>query len=204
MKRYQYGHALELANPALSGVEKYYLYPGMEFKSIEKWWPDSGVRPTPHEGVDFCYYRKRSGEEFFFTPEIRIPAMTEGVIVAVCQDYLGQTVFLDHRYDSPLRFLSMYAHMVPRTDLQPGQRIRAGEVLGTVADTTGRKNRMPAHLHLSLIQVDKKVAPDEFSWDLICNSERDSLLDPLQYIDSEMMEKRSCNSWKERALDGIS
>lgn len=204
MSRYRYCHFLERVNPALTGIEKFYLYPGMEFQSEVKWWPDSGVRPTLHEGIDFCYYRNSSGEEFVFTPEIRVPVMAAGQVVAICQDYLGQTVFLDHLYDSPLRFLSIYAHMVPSKDLQAGQRVSAGEIIGEVADTAGRKNRMPTHLHLSIMQVDKEVVPEHFTWDLICNSERGSLLNPLQYIEEDMIEIRPFNHWKERALDETS
>lgn len=204
MNRYRYCHFLEQVNSSLSGIETFYLYPGMEFQSEVKWWPDSGVRPTLHEGIDFCYYRKPSGEEFAFTPEIHVPVMADGKIAAVCQDYLGQTVFLDHLYDSPLRFLSIYAHMVPHSDLQAGKRVQAGEVIGTIADTAGRKNRMPAHLHLSIMQVDKEVIPAHFTWDLICNSERGSLFDPLRYIDTGMIEQRSYNHWKARVLDEIS
>lgn len=204
MNRYRYCHFLEQVNPSLAGIEKYYLYPGMEFQSEVKWWPDSGVRPTLHEGIDFCYCRKPSGEEYVFTPEIQVPVMAEGEIAAVCRDYLGQTVFLDHQLDSSLRFLSMYAHMIPKAGLQAGQRVQAGDIIGTIADTTGRKNRMPAHLHLSIMQVDKEVAPAHFTWDLICNSERGSLLDPLRFIDTEMIEKRSQNHWKEQALNEIS
>ncbi len=200
MSGYNFCYFLKQVNPALSGIEKYCLYPGMEFMSKVKWWPDSGVRPTLHEGVDFCYYQKESGEEFVFTPEIQVPVMAEGKIAAVCKDYLGQTVFVDHLHDSPLRFLSLYAHMDPRYDLQAGLRVQAGDIIGTIAETTGRKNRMPSHLHLSLMQVGKEVAPASFTWDMICNSQRSSLLDPLQYIDSEMVEKRSHNHWKEGEL----
>ena len=177
-------------------MERYYLYPGMEFRSEVKWWPDHGVRPTLHEGIDFCYYRSSSGREFAFTPEIRVPVMAAGKIIAICDDYLGQTVFLDHLHDSSLRFISVYAHMVPGRMLQPGQDLQPGEIIGTVADTTGRKNRMPGHLHLSIMQVEKSVAPQQFTWNLICSSERSSLVDPLTVIESEMIEMRPDNHWK--------
>jgi murein DD-endopeptidase MepM/ murein hydrolase activator NlpD len=169
-----------------------------------KWWPDVGVRPTLHEGIDFCYYGKPSGQECAFTPDIHVPVMAEGEVVAVCPDYLGRTVFLDHCHDSPLRFLSIYAHMVPHPDIQAGRRVEAGEVIGTIADTTGRKNRMPAHLHLSIMEVEKEVPPEHFTWDLICNSELGRLLDPLQFIEKDMIEKRLYNHWKEQLLNEVS
>lgn len=201
MSQYRYCYLLKQVNQSLAGSDKFYLYPGMEFQSKVKWWPDSGVRPTAHEGIDFCYYCKPSGKESVFTPEIRVPVMAEGQIIAICQDYLGQTVFLDHLYESSLRFLSVYAHIVPEEDVSLGQKVQAGDIIGNVADTIGRKNRMPAHLHLTVMQVDRKVASSEFTWDLICNSNRGSLLDPLQFIEGNMIEKRTSNHWKERALN---
>ena len=117
----------------------------------------------------------------------------------ICQDYLGQTVFLDHLRDSPLLFLSIYAHIVPNNTLLVGQRVQAGDIIETLADTTERKNRMPAHLHLSIMEVDKGVAATQFTRDLICSSRRGSLIDPLQIIEAGMIEICFRNHKKERA-----
>lgn len=199
-----YCQELVASNPSLSGFTEFYLYPGMEFQSPVKWWPDSGIRPTLHEGIDFCYFRTTSGEEKAFSPEICVPVMTAGKIVAICRDYLGYTVFFEHLYKMDQRFLSIYAHIVPRQDVHTGQHLQGGEIIGQVADTAGRKNRMPAHLHLSIMQIDQEVTEEMLTWDLICNSERGRLIDPLEEIDTKQITMRKHNHWKEEALKGFS
>jgi hypothetical protein len=148
---------IEEQNNCLAGMKRLNLYPGMEFRSEIKWWPDKGMRPTPHEGVDLCYYIDSTGEECRVTPEFRVPVMATGRILAISKDYLGKTVFLDHEYEQPSRFLSIYAHIIPIPDLKTGDKVCAGDVIGTVADTTGKKNRIPAHLHISLMIVASAV-----------------------------------------------
>jgi hypothetical protein len=199
-----YCQELVASNPQLSGLTEFYLYPGMEFQSPVKWWPDSGMRPTLHEGIDFCYFGTSSGEEKVFSQEISVPVMTAGKIVAICPDYLGYTVFFDHLYGMDLRFLSIYAHIIPRQTLRTGQHLQGGKVIGHVADTTGRKNRMPAHLHLSIMQVDREVTEEMLTWDLICNSARGTLVDPLEVIGREYISMREYNHWKEEVLRGLS
>lgn len=176
---------LESANPCLAGVKSFHFYPGMLFGSREKWWPDSGMRPTCHEGIDICFYTDRSGKELQFTSGIRIPAMASGRLFATCRDFLGRSLFIDHSVDGPSRWLSVYAHIVPSRDLKVGQQVETGEVLGTVADTAGRKNRMPAHLHLSLIEIPRTLPPDILDWSFICTSETVRLVDPLSMLCSE-------------------
>ncbi|MDJ0622372.1 MAG: M23 family metallopeptidase [Desulfocapsaceae bacterium] len=199
-----YCEDLAACNPSLHDLTHFYLYPGMEFQSQLKWWPDSGLRPTLHEGIDFCYYRTSSGKELTFSPEIRIPVMASGKIMAICQDYLGHTVFLDHLYETTERFLSIYAHIVPQHNLNVGQPIEKGEVIGKVADTSGRKNRMPGHLHLSIMKVDRQVSEEMLTWDLICNSERSRLIDPLEVIIAQKITMRKHNHWKEEVMKSLS
>jgi murein DD-endopeptidase MepM/ murein hydrolase activator NlpD len=188
---------LESANPCLAGVKSFHFYPGMLFGSREKWWPGSGLRPTSHEGTDICYYTDRSGTDLQFTAGIRIPAMASGRLFTTCRDFLGRSLFIDHCAEEPSRFLSVYAHVVPIQGLMVGQQVEAGEVIGSVADTAGRKNRMPAHVHLSLMEIPRTVAPDTLDWNFICNSETVRLVDPLSLICSEAVRLHTENPWKQ-------
>ncbi len=187
---FQYLHYLEICNRALDGVQCYYLYAGMEFGSRRKWWPDSGLRPTAHEGIDICYYCDAAGAEKALSVETNVPVMAPGRVVAVCRDYLGHSVFLDHEYENELRFLSVYAHIVPHRDIIAGRRLQASDVVGSIADTTGRKNRMAAHLHVTLMEVERSVPPEMYDWDLINRSMRSQLLDPLKMIATEKIRFR--------------
>lgn len=198
---FPYCHYIEDSNPSLGDISCYLFYPGMEFCSKEKWWPDTGVRPTPHEGIDFCYYCRPDGSEGAFTSLTNVPVMADGAVFATCSDFLGQSVFVDHHCATGGRFLSIYAHIVPKSKIIQGYQVKAGEVIGNVADTSGRKNRMPAHVHLSCMQLDKKIAPDECDWGMI-HSRRQSLIDPLPLISGKKIHFRHTNHWKEK--EGIS
>ena len=44
-----------------SGFESWIFCHGMLFNSPDKWWGDYGRRDYPHESVDLCLYRDRSG-----------------------------------------------------------------------------------------------------------------------------------------------
>lgn len=185
---FSYVDALKKQNVCLAGMKSLYLYPGMEFSSEIKWWPDIGMRVTPHEGIDICYYIDSSGKECRVTPTFRVPVMATGRILAIKKDYLGETVFLDHEYNQPSRFLSIYAHIVPLPELKSGDRVSAGDVIGTVADTTGKKNRIPAHLHISLMNVSRVVPAEKFDWQLISYPENAELIDPLRMITTEKID----------------
>ena len=96
-KIFAYVEAIEEQNNCFAGMKRLYLYPGMEFRCEIKWWPDKGMRLTSHEGVGICYYINSTGAECRVTPELRVPVMATGRILAISKDYLGDTVFLDHR-----------------------------------------------------------------------------------------------------------
>ena len=154
------------------------FYPGMLFGNLEKWWPDAGPRPTAHEGLDICYYTDALGEDLQFDPGVRVPVMTAGTVLALCDDFLGRSVFLAHGQEQePL--ISVYAHIRPLAAVGPGFVASAGEVIGTVADTAGRRNRMPAHLHLTIMKIPAGVPAASLDWTFICRSDMVTLFDPL-------------------------
>jgi hypothetical protein len=184
LHRYPYFQYLEECNGIGGGCSTTWrFYPGMTYGSREKWWPDTGARPTPHEGIDICYYTDKSGRERQFGPSTRVPAMTTGTVIALCDDFLGRSVFLEHYSDNQERLISIYAHIVPHQRIFPGLKVAAGEEIGTVADTVGRKNRMPAHLHITIM----KRPPAAYSgvhldWEYICNAGRVCLVDPFAIL----------------------
>ncbi len=196
-KKYSYLDVLEGKNICFAGMKRLYLYPGMEFRSEIKWWPDKGKRVTPHEGVDVCYYIDSTGEECRVTPDFRVPVMAPGKILAISKDYLGETVFLDHQYEQRSRFISIYAHITPLPDLKIGDTVCAGDVIGTVADTTGKKNRIPAHLHISLMTIARAVPVETLDWHMISYPEDAELIDPLKMLDTKKIELKSKNHWKD-------
>ncbi|MBM9531751.1 M23 family metallopeptidase [Desulfoprunum benzoelyticum] len=189
---------LEAVNEGLAGVKNFDFYPGMLFGSRAKWWPDTGTRPTAHEGIDICYYTDGAGREQKFSPRIAIPAMASGQTFAVCRDFLGHSVFIDHGGNDSHRFLSVYAHIVLHRHVHIGRSVGPGDVVGTVADTTGRKNRMPAHLHISLMRIPQSVPGDMLDWKYICSSDEVELIDPLSMLNCHHIALHSENPGKER------
>jgi murein DD-endopeptidase MepM/ murein hydrolase activator NlpD len=189
--RYLYFQYLEDCNDlGAGGVQAWLFYPGMLFGSREKWWPDTGVRPTAHEGLDICYFTDGSGRGLQLDSGSKVPVMSAGTVIAICEDFLGRSVFLEHKRDG---LISVYAHIVPLRTVGPGYMAGAGEVIGSVADTAGRKNRMPAHLHVTIMNLPPDPSAVHFDWKFICRSGRVTLFDPLEII--------ACPSY--RILPGI-
>ncbi len=174
---YPYFRYLEECNEFGAGdVEAWLFYPGMLFGSRDKWWPDAGSRPTPHEGLDICYFTEGLGGDRQFDAGINVPVMAAGTVIAVCDDFLGRSVFLEHLSDG---MISVYAHIIPLKTLRPGYTLSEGQVIGRVADTAGRKNRMPAHLHLTVMRIPVGLPSEQLNWNFICRSGRVTLFDPL-------------------------
>jgi len=196
MKKFSLIESIVSCNDNLHNTQKFILYPGMEFDSLEKWWPDSGMRPTRHEGIDICYYRESSGSVNQVTPRTAVPAMADGQITGICEDFLGFSVFVAHPHESYSCFMSIYAHIIPFPTLETGMNVNMGQVLGRVADTSGRKNRMVCHLHFSLLGFTYSPPPEVLDWHLIGGSGRKQLIDPLTMIHIDLVEKQPENPWE--------
>lgn len=167
------------------GFDTWLFCPGMRFDSPEKWWGDHGLRPYPHEGVDFCLYRDRAGQTRRLDETSRIPAMHDGVLKAVFTDYLGKALIIEHDAvaGGDHRLLSVYAHTRPLPGIVIGSTIKEGDVIATLADTTGSKSGILPHLHFSLGIPAPFFSYDPFTWKTIQTPEMITLLDPLPIID---------------------
>jgi murein DD-endopeptidase MepM/ murein hydrolase activator NlpD len=97
-----------------------------------------GRRPAPHKGVDF--------DAFKGDPVI---AATDGTVVRVFVDGLcGNGIVVQHPAGETF-WRTVYCHL-DETNVQPGQQVKRGDVLGKVG-TTGRSLGVP-HLHFELHQ----------------------------------------------------
>ncbi|WP_342649574.1 peptidoglycan DD-metalloendopeptidase family protein [Pseudomonas sp. REB1044] len=104
----------------------------------------NGEERNPHAGLDFAV---PAG-----TP-IKTPANGKVILVG---DYFfnGRTVFVDHGQG----FISMFCHM-SKVDVQPGQVLRRGDVVGRVG-STGRATG--PHMHWNVSLNDARVDPAIF------------------------------------------
>ena len=170
---------------AQNGFETWVFCPGMLFNSPDKWWGDRGQRDYPHEGIDLCLYRDRHQRTLRLDEMTRIPAMHKGVVKAIFKDYLGKAVVIHHENLSGenARFISLYAHITPRADLEIDTLVQEGDFLGTIADTSSSKAKIIPHLHFSLGLASPSLSYEGFVWNTIRKGDIITLLNPLEVIE---------------------
>ena len=153
---------------------------GMLFSSLNKWWGDFKFRHAIHEGIDITYFRTRSGEIKCFNPSTRIPAMDNGKIIHICDDFLGQTIVVEHDISISFnrRILFVYAHIIPETNVKTGILIHKDDIIATVCDT--KKNPiLPPHLHFSCFEVPSYIPPKDLNWKLFSKNPDIHLIHPV-------------------------
>lgn len=163
-----------------TAFKEWFFKPGMLFNDMNKWWQNGAQRPHPHEGVDFCCYINELGGLVYLREGIKIPALYDGRVVKIFQDFLGHSIMVAHDYaTNGQRLVAIYAHTVPRHGLKAGQRIQADNQLAVIA--AGRRNIISAHLHITtcwasetqLVQID---------WQTIHDKQMVRLSNPMDYL----------------------
>ncbi|MBF0200291.1 MAG: M23 family metallopeptidase [Desulfamplus sp.] len=164
------------------------FHPGMLFGSPFKWWGSGGLRATLHEGVDVVMYKNKDGETAHVTPTLEVPSIFHGVVLNICSDFLGKSVIVSHRDN----FCLVYAHIEPAQSLRSGTRLARGEVLGNVADTSGKKSGIPSHLHVTALEILMPIAHEKLDWNLFIRRDQDYVLlyDPVHNFFDEHNFKR--------------
>ena len=78
--------------------------------------------------------------------------MQDGVVKAIFKDYLGKAVIIEHEYSGidTGRFISFYAHINPRSEIEDGVIVKKGDIIANLADTSNSKSNIIPHLHFSL------------------------------------------------------
>ena len=169
-----------LSGNELSNAKKWVFYPGMLFGNNEKWWT-KGFRKTPHEGLDFVLYQNGQGDIFHLDCDTKVPVIADGKIVTICDDFLGQSIFVSHDIyrgnNNKEQLITVYAHLIPYREIKQGAIVKEGGVVASIADTKGKKNSIPSHLHISAMWVSKGVCLNTLTWDIICNSNKIKLID---------------------------
>lgn len=153
---------------------------GMLFSSKDKWWGDFKLRHRPHEGIDITYYRTAQDKILCFDDAIKIPAMDGGIIVNICDDFLAQTLVVEHENSTRFnrRILFVYAHIIPDKNLKVGHIIQKNEVIARVCDTY-KNPQLPPHLHFSCFEVLKSVRPEHLNWNLFSKNHNVNLIHPV-------------------------
>jgi len=175
-----YQYLIKINNLAEHGFKRWEFLPGMLFNDVEKWWGDKGLRARPHEGIDIYGFENYSGQTITLNEDTQIPVMYDGKIVHVFDDFLGKTVNVIHKTNGTQAssFHSLYAHVNPLANLEVGNTVLAGEVIGRIAAA-----RVAPHLHISTLSVSKGVSPEWITWESIINQEMVTLYNPFKFLD---------------------
>ncbi len=165
------------------GFAGWVFLPGMLFNGGDKWWGDKSKRVAPHEGLDFSLYEDRQGRLLRLGAGTRVPAMYDGSVVGIVDDFLGKTIVMEHRFpqEPALTLVTAYGHTVPAHGVRSGRAFRAGEVMATIASRGAEQKGIDPHLHVSLGCPSGAVAPGSLNW----QNMRLGLvmLDPLDVVD---------------------
>lgn len=117
---------------------------GVEPRQLRDTWHGARSEGRRHEGIDI--FAKRG---------TAVLASTEGIVLRVGTNRLGgQVVWVL----GPGGQRHYYAHLDRYADIDKGQRVRPGTILGYVG-TTGNAKGTPPHLHYGIYEVDGAINP---------------------------------------------
>ncbi len=141
--------------------------------------PDTWLLAQPYGNTLFAYRQRRityhAGQGIHFGVDFSAPCGTEIVAIADGVVYTADNLnfgssphnlMIDH---PDLGYASFYGHLLERPDLQPGQRVQAGEVIALSGDPAETCYGRP-HLHLEVRDLShtRKYNPlllTEADWD---------------------------------------
>ena len=165
--------------------KEWLLCPEMLMDASEKWWGDFGIRDVRHPGLDLCCYRTSNDEIVYLDGHTKIPAMYNGILVGVINDFLGKSLILKHSIPGTEveDFLTLYGHTHPEQSIHIGKVYKEGETIARVAETDSSRSGVRPHLHITMGQLSKSVLYDKLNWENMSDPETMTLIDPLQVID---------------------
>lgn len=181
MNRFQsYLDALARAN-GLSRDTQWLFYPGMLQDSPVKWWDDFLFRQALHEGIDICYYRNGTEKGIQTVPDLKVPALDQGIVRNVTSDFLGKSLVLEHRgfCGFPDRVIFVYSHLSPAPGIKPGTGVEKDQILAQVFDTRIKQSKLLSHLHLSCIEIPRSIPMDRLTWDFFPRRDQVRFINPV-------------------------
>lgn len=168
------------------GFKEWIFYPGMLFQETEAWWTDNSSRPTPHEGIDLCFYRDNTGQVRRINNGTKIPVMYTGDIVHIHDDFLGKSIYVKHSINDKSRnaLHTIYGHTTPWNLHDTGMRIREGDIIAEVAAISESSKVLP-HIHITMAWIPESLPCKKLNWETIWTSQLINLCNPLEYINTK-------------------
>ncbi len=160
---------------------RFLFHHGMLFSSQAKWWGDFGLRASIHEGIDITYYIDAQENFHNFDESIRVPAMESGIVLNICDDFLGQSIVIEpfrSTGKNDMRVIFVYAHINVMAHVFSNAIVMEHEVLASIGPN--QKNpQLPPHLHFSCFEVPRKIRADALNWDFFTRTNQIRMIHPL-------------------------
>ena len=102
----------------------------------------AGFRGMVHVGDDLAWHRAHA----------TVVSIAAGIVRLVdCVNTWGHMVIIEHREASEDAFCSLYAHFGPFVSVRPGERVAAGQKIGTIGRSyTWENGGYEAHVHFAI------------------------------------------------------
>jgi murein DD-endopeptidase MepM/ murein hydrolase activator NlpD len=167
------------------GFQEWIFHPGMLLGVHSKWWGKPEKRDRLHEGLDLCAYRTEQGAIHYLNEQTKIPVMFKGRVVNVCDDFLGESMFVRHDAcnSNGRRLYTIYGHIKPHHSIQPGNSLDEGDIIGTLTRTGAVDRAIPYHLHISVAWILETLHSENLDWQIMGDPAAVVLLDPLRSIE---------------------
>ncbi len=172
------------------------LRDGMKFGDTVNWWGPKQKRPEPlgfHTGIDFVMYQNFQKAWKTIPEGTEVQALYGGTVVSVFQDDMQSTLVVNQEItdtDGGNTLVTIYAHIEPETNVQPGVKIEAGDVLGRIRRSRNERSIVSPHLHLSIgwakPEFFERLKSDGVDWPFVDALAKEGLLtyvDPLTFLD---------------------
>lgn len=175
------------------GFEEWILLPGMMFHAPDKWWGNQAKRNKPHEGLDLCLYRDRQGKIHYLNEGTQIPAMYEGIIVKILDDFLGKSVIMEHVLSDSenIFFFTIFGHTRPASSLRVGTSFNPGDIIASIAGAGKSNSDINPHLHISIGYSSQQISYENLNWQSIGTPNTILLFDPLTVMNLKYSELES-------------
>ena len=117
---------------------------------------------------------------YYFNDSVKIPAMDDGVILNICDDFLGKTIVIKHRENNFFKkqVLFVYAHILPDQSIKVGMTVKKNNIIATVCDSY-KNPQMPCHLHFSCFETSKEIQDEDLNWNFFSKRPDINLINPV-------------------------
>lgn len=104
-------------------------------------------------------WRAHSGVDLRADRGTPVKVVADGVVTEIKNDpRFGVTVIVEH--SNGIR--TLYANLASGDTVTPNQKVKQGEVIGSVGNTAAFESAEPAHLHFEVIKNNKSVDPNDY------------------------------------------